>query len=1141
MKRLRFCMVPIAAMLFVLLAMSFAWAKVVDFRANITPTVVKTGENAYLVVELLNDQGQVDPFGYQEVVNLQVQVASLLSNELKIGSSNNATHTVDAKDKGVVLATIDYKDVQPGTDTISVTLKERIVNPDTGNEYWHVIKTQTFNVTIQQAQNTAKSVEVTDISLPQAPVEDEASSGNYHNQKCSNPKGGCTVEAGNSFIINLKACKEQPYNGTCTKVSTQNSNVYVYLVGAGSEEGNLATSSDVYELNGTFKNGVASITVPEGTVTKAGKYKIYITTDGKKNRVTGQNEAIEQDNYYVLVSPRQATKVKVEVNAATADQTGKAWCWKNSDGKSKYHSSKVVAKLLDQYDNVADKVTGIGDSDKVTVKIKYNNTDVAELDLKKNSVTNSTYLDCKATSSDFGSLDEGDRVEKSFTVTLDKNDLGVEQVNTSLPVNVYADYIVLNGTAFDDDNFLATASGLMNDVDITNIISSAGNSTGDSLSGTELLNSFKYDDNITPLTFTFLDYGFLGINEQTLQVKSNNNGTIEAGNLEINNLQVPGILGALSNNNNNLICAWLEDKEKYLPKTCTEINAAPLVAMAKKKDIAIYQIKSFRYFPNGTSEGQVEWHEVTGDINLSGSSDNGIVLTLRDFNATADDDNVTKLYGVALLHDNNATVNATEKFPEYTARVVDSSGNFANSTALTVSCLHTTPITGPADIHSGNKTYIKWSDTTVTEDTCTFKAGSLTKQVTVHLNWSAGPDHVNIDAPSDYVLTTSKAPLVISLRNADDTEYGDDPGNYTIRISDPSLVRVYNSTDMNNTTEIEDGEDIDWNNDGKATIFVQTLATTGDVTITVKNSAGTVTGSKTLHIVEKASDIPVTVGSVTTSPASLSLMQQEEGTITATVKDTGGNPVSGIEVSAESDNTDIATVSPATCTTDANGQCTITVTAGTTQGTAHLTLTAQGKSALVDVEVTQEQAQCDADHLNLCTTEEDCTAAGGYWYDDACHETPQEQPEQPQPVPTKPTQQQITDVSTAPVNLGEVASGTGDTMEVTVNFPPYENPVNIYVGILLPTGDLYVLQSDNTFTTQLVPYAQNVTDAVSATVFEPFEVCQTTPFGTTALIPEGTYSVYTLVLPAGTDIMTTNWSSDPYELLYYSFDVNCSD
>ena len=32
--------------------------------------------------------------------------------------------------------------------------------------------------------------------------------------------------------------------------------------------------------------------------------------------------------------------------------------------------------------------------------------------------------------------------------------------------------------------------------------------------------------------------------------------------------------------------------------------------------------------------------------------------------------------------------------------------------------------------------------------------------------------------------------------------------------------------------------------------------------------------------------------------------------------------------------------------------------------------------------------KCDSSHLDLCTTETDCTGAGGYWYDDSCNSTP---------------------------------------------------------------------------------------------------------------------------------------------------------
>ena len=40
---------------------------------------------------------------------------------------------------------------------------------------------------------------------------------------------------------------------------------------------------------------------------------------------------------------------------------------------------------------------------------------------------------------------------------------------------------------------------------------------------------------------------------------------------------------------------------------------------------------------------------------------------------------------------------------------------------------------------------------------------------------------------------------------------------------------------------------------------------------------------------------------------------------------------------------------------------------------------------LVKTTSEEQQASCDADHLDLCKTQEDCNNAGGFWYDNACH------------------------------------------------------------------------------------------------------------------------------------------------------------
>ncbi len=144
---------------------------------------------------------------------------------------------------------------------------------------------------------------------------------------------------------------------------------------------------------------------------------------------------------------------------------------------------------------------------------------------------------------------------------------------------------------------------------------------------------------------------------------------------------------------------------------------------------------------------------------------------------------------------------------------------------------------------------------------------------------------------------------------------------------------------------------------------------------------------------------------------------------------------------------------------------------------------------------------------------------------------------QPQPLPTEPTPKELTgdEIANAPVIVGSVATG-GKEMQLAVNFPPYEDAVDIYVGIMTPDGTLYLVNSNKELTPSsdgLVAFATNTTDAISETIFS-FSVCN--PFGLS--IQEGTYNVYSVVVPAGTDISSMDWSSDPYILTYYSFEVN---
>jgi len=147
----------------------------------------------------------------------------------------------------------------------------------------------------------------------------------------------------------------------------------------------------------------------------------------------------------------------------------------------------------------------------------------------------------------------------------------------------------------------------------------------------------------------------------------------------------------------------------------------------------------------------------------------------------------------------------------------------------------------------------------------------------------------------------------------------------------------------------------------------------------------------------------------------------------------------------------------------------------------------------------------------------------------------------PEPVPTGQNSTKLTgdDIANAPVNLGSVVTGGGQ-MQLALSFPAYAAAVDEYVAVQTPDGALFFVGSDNTLTTELVPYATGVTDAKAATIFDAFSICS--PFGGAALVPTGTWTIYSLVLPAnGGDLSTIDWAAGDYDLQYYSFAVSCSN
>jgi hypothetical protein len=130
----------------------------------------------------------------------------------------------------------------------------------------------------------------------------------------------------------------------------------------------------------------------------------------------------------------------------------------------------------------------------------------------------------------------------------------------------------------------------------------------------------------------------------------------------------------------------------------------------------------------------------------------------------------------------------------------------------------------------------------------------------------------------------------------------------------------------------------------------------------------------------------------------------------------------------------------------------------------------------------------------------------------------------------------VQDIESAPVNLGSVATG-GNSIGMTINFPSFTRPVDIWVAVQLPCGKLVFLDSAHTMTLNRTPYKVGATKASVSTIVKEFEIC---PLPEGDLLPEGPWAVYWLIAPTnGGNIDLIDFDKGPYELDYYAFDLLC--
>ena len=100
----------------------------------------------------------------------------------------------------------------------------------------------------------------------------------------------------------------------------------------------------------------------------------------------------------------------------------------------------------------------------------------------------------------------------------------------------------------------------------------------------------------------------------------------------------------------------------------------------------------------------------------------------------------------------------------------------------------------------------------------------------------------------------------------------------------------------------------------------------------------------------------------------------------------------------------------------------------------------------------------------------------------------------------------IDPASAKPFSVGDLMGGT---LSLKVGLKAFKNPVDIYLGITysgLPDDIFLIDSSNNLQQNTIVPWKTNQTEAIDESLFGDID---------TDILPEGTYTLYTLVVPAG--------------------------
>jgi len=903
-----------------------------SFRVVTDKTTVEKGNAINIVVGLLDENGKIDPFAESNVDYVYVSANSILG---KISAENNASGNDDnsfdkmtgtsaavkvATEAGKAGFSVSY-DTSAKTGTDTLRFYAVIVDTDGDTKTLGPIEK---TVTVTTPSNKAKGLEIISVQ------SDNGGTGNYDKTDyTTDPVATNDSEAdfvaAQPITFKVVALSATDTNGTYDANSTstgvfetsQNSTVTLDFISTTTADswGNKTGSSSgtiVTSVTGEMTNGVAFISVPEGTLTKAGLYHVRASTS---TTATSSKVAYSDCNYELLVSPESPTSIgaKVATGSYSAGVSNNGYMFSPVSGSK--DDNNVTLFLADTYGNYADASTLLTSY----YAYVYATEATSPKSTNKTKVTFNSSTSSKGvtiTPANYSDLTLADGVATS-TVTVESSDLTV--LNDSLDITIYTrDLNTTYGTSGTSFTASMTAGVLYEKViSLFDTNTTLGTPNGYSAK-VDLINS----------SGTIVDSSTALIVDNNLSVRFTKATSGNISRMAITVLDGP----------------WKPDYNTSF--TLIEVNASAASTLALYKGPS-----SSSSCVSGTSSA-TEVTEITVDkkdtYTLGGYGDGFIIDTNASKKSSAFANNTY----VVTLEDvyGNAVSNTSGQVGTL---VVKSSsdgltpkfdGTLATSTGKSLA------ISSYDDV---NVTYGTTGTDTITIASSIPGVAALSIPVTV-TDTTPSISSIELIKGSDYMLTNGEMAIVVKAYDQYGSAIDMGTDKLSIVLSNPNLVTVYDANRSNGMVEYESGNFLNSTkseySNGIMTLDLQASNTEGALAVTVRNTSGSATATANVEIVSSTAKIINATDSVAISPTSTNVEAGATATLTIKVMDDSGAPLANKSAQIASDNTGIATVSISSGTTDSSGEIAVTVT-GVAEGIATITATAEGKSGTATVNV----------------------------------------------------------------------------------------------------------------------------------------------------------------------------------------------